>query len=120
MTALLIGAVAAYGDGCLGSQFGEEEKSLAALGIAEHLRFVSGLESGPEGFPVSPIFLTLFHVAQQLSAGGQGGKPDIEVVLLGVVLLQYTPWQEPDSANAETFAAFAVSACLVSFETEGH
>ncbi len=120
MTALLIGAVAAYGDGCLSRQFGEKEKGLATLGIAEHFAFVSGLENGPEGFPVSTLLLTLFHVAQQLSAGGQGGKPDIEVVLLGIVLLQDTPRQEPDGANTKAFAALAVAACLVGFETEGH
>lgn len=111
MTALLSGAVAAYGDGCLGSQFGEEEKGLAALGIAEHFAFVSGLKNGPEGFPVSTLLLTLLHVAQQLPARGQSGKPDVEVFFFGVVLLQHTPRQEPNGANAETFAALAVAAC---------
>ena len=120
MTALLIGAVAAYGDGCLSRQFGEKEKGLATLGIAEHFTFVSGLKNGPEGFPVSTLLLTLLHVAQQLSAGCQGGQPDIEVVLLGIVLLQHTPRQEPDGADTKTFAAFAVAACLVGFYAEWH
>jgi hypothetical protein len=120
MTALLVGAVAAYGDGCLGSQFGKEEKGLATLGVAEHFTFISGLENGPEGLPVSTLLLTLLHVAQQLSAGGQAWQPDVEVVLFGIVLLQHTPRQETNGSNTKTLAAFAVAACLEGFYAEWH
>lgn len=120
MAALLVGAVAAYGDGRLRREFGEEEQGLAAFGIAQHFSLVSSLEDGPEGAPVRPLLLTLLHVAQELATGCQGGEPDIEVVFFGVVLLQDTSRKEANGANAEAFTTFAVASCLISFETKSH